>query len=221
MPIKATILFLVTLFHSDFHPKTNINGAVNDKKKESGTEYKLVKIENNIFLYSKWVPVEEKRLARRLKVVFTVDGSGSAILSELRHDERFSEWTKNCKTYYRVRTVNLNDWYSYIQFSVPWPLYNQDIILHYVVQVSQEKGITRIHIDGVPDLIKQFDRVTRILNFDGEWVIQDLENNKVRVEYSMFTNVKPSFPLWLTDPIIQNNLMKTMNAFRERVRGKY
>jgi hypothetical protein len=47
-----------------------------------------------------------------------------------------------------------------------------------------------------------------------------LENNKVRVEYSMFTNVKPSFPLWLTDPIIQNNLMKTMNAFRDRVRGK-
>jgi hypothetical protein len=211
----------MTLFHPDHAIKTSLNYAANDKKKAAETEYKLLKVDNNIFLYSKWVPVDDTRLARRLKVVFVVEGSAAGILSELRHDETFSQWMKNCKSYYRVRTVSLNDWYSYVQYSVPWPLYNQDLILHYMVRDTQEKGTTRIQIEGVPNLIKTFDRVTRIMNFDGEWIMQELENNKVRVEYSMFTNIKPSFPLWITDPIIQNNLLRTMGAFREKVKGKH
>jgi hypothetical protein len=221
MIIKAAILFLATLLHPDFRQETALIDAPNGKKKESGTEYKLLKIENNIFLYSKWIPVDDTRMARRLKIIFIVEGSVSAILTELRHDDHFPLWMKNCKTYYRVRTVNPDEWYSYVQFSVPWPLYNQDLILHYMVQDHEEKGIIRIHLEGIPDLIKKFDRVTRILHFEGDWIMQELENNRIRVKYSVFTNVKPSYPLWITDPIIQNNLLKSMNAFREKVRGKY
>jgi hypothetical protein len=221
MPIKPAILFLAILFNSDFRSNPSLNNVSSNKKKETGSDYKLVKCENNIFLFSKWIQVDETRQARRLKIVFVVDGSVTAIISELRHDEHFTQWMKNTNTYYRVRTVSPTEWYSYVQFSVPWPLNNQDLILHYTTQEPEEKGIARIHLEGMPDLIKKFDRVTRILNFDGDWIMQELENNKVRVEYYVFSNVKPSFPLWITDPIIQNNLMKTMIAFREKVKGKY
>jgi len=50
MTIKVFILFLVTLFCHDRSSDTLVIKTGEGKKKETGTEYKLLKIDNNIYV---------------------------------------------------------------------------------------------------------------------------------------------------------------------------
>ncbi|MFH1296571.1 MAG: hypothetical protein ABIJ04_04775 [Bacteroidota bacterium] len=178
----------------------------------------LVKDVSGIQIFTRWIPVTESRSARQIKSELVMKGTIATVLSVLRNDRSFTKWMNGTKDYYRVKTIDSSQWYSYVQFSIPWPLNNQDCIIKYEVSEDPPGGKTMIRLTGTPSYIRHFEGVTRIPHMEGSWIITNLGHNKVKVEYSMFSNQKPSFPRWITDPIIQNNLLKTMAAFHDEVK---
>ncbi|MCX6245909.1 MAG: hypothetical protein NTU98_14540 [Bacteroidetes bacterium] len=180
-------------------------------------EFTVVKEESGIRISEKWIPVTSTRSARQVRCEFTVEGSVASVISVLHDDLSFTKWMKGTKTYYRVKTIDPGHWYSYVQFHLPWPLHNQDCIIRYEVSTDAADGKTVIRMTGDPGFLKQFEDVTRIPNMEGSWKFTDLGNNRVGVEYRMFTNQAPKFPRWITDPIVHSNLLKTMDAFRSNV----
>ena len=184
-----------------------------EQKNINDPGFTLVKDVSGIRIFTRWIPVTESRSARQIKAVLVMDGTVAAVLSVLSDDKSFTKWMNATKDYYRVRTIDSRQWYSYVQFSVPWPLNNQDCIIKYELTEDPAAGKTFISLTGMPSLLRPFEGVKRIPHMEGSWIITDLGKNKVMVEYIMFSNQKPSFPRWITDPIIQNNLLKTMEAF--------
>lgn len=178
-------------------------------------EFTLSKADGNIRIYSRWIPVDETRSARQLKAEFTVESTPDRILSVLREERSLPDWMQHTETCYRVRSLGPGDWYSYIRFDVPWPLSNQDCILHYEVMQSGNGESIRVKGTGVPDFMRSFEGVKRIGHLEIEWILTRVGEGRTRVEYKVFSNLTPSFPRKITDPIIQNNLMDSMNAFRD------
>ncbi len=182
---------------------------------EPGTDqFTLVKEEQHIRIYCRWVPVDATRNARQLKAEFTVNESPDRIVRLLRDDSRVTGWMKNTSMYYRVRTLNDTNWYSYIRFSVPWPLSNQDCVLHYSLSGPSSRGEVRIMARSEPELLRTFDGVKRIAHLEAEWILDPVGPRTTRVQYLLFSRQPSRYPRGITDPIIRNNLYETMYAFR-------
>jgi hypothetical protein len=191
------------------------NGSAGDEGSNSST-YILVKADAGIRIFTRWIPVDETRSGKEVKAEFIVNGTVDEVLSVLRDDKSFITWMNATKVYYRVKTVDDNQWFSYVQFATPWPLNNRDIVIRYEVE-NTRPGKILVRMTGEPSYLHTFDGVKRIRHMIGSWGITDLGNNTVMVEYTMFSNQKAEFPLWITDPIIQKSLVRTMTAFRGAV----
>jgi len=217
MKTRMLIAVMILLVSTSFKPGNE--GMETGKISEKGNpgEFKLVKNVSDIRISTRWIPVTEDRSARQIKAEYVINGPVSKVLSVLCNDASFVKWMKGIKDYYRLKTVNPVQWYSYIQFGLPWPLQNQDCIIKYEIAENAQKGITVVSLTGMPAFLKSFDGVDRIPHMEGTWRLTDLGNNKVGVEYMMYSNQKSKFPRWITDPIIQKSMVETMDAFRSMV----
>jgi hypothetical protein len=222
MKTKTTTLLvlLVFLLNSGFNKETRNNIFSNDPSTiDVNAKFNLVRSDDNISIYTRWIPVTETRSTRQLKAEFVIDCPAEKVISVLRDEKSYTKWMKATKTYYRLKTINTNQWYSYVQFSIPWPLNNQDCILKYEVHQNTELSRTEITLIGEPDFLQTYEGVERISHMEGSWVITQIGPGKSRVEYLVYSKQAPKFPTWITDPLIQKNLLKTMNAFRNIVKN--
>ena len=185
--------------------------------KQQNTDFILIKQDKNINIYAKWIKVDDKRSARQLKAGFFVNASFEKIMNVIKDDKRITQWMKNTKSYYIIKTIDRNNWYSYVQFSIPWPFNNQDCIIKYEILTPNAFSQYVIRFSGVPDYLQEYKNVKRISHMEGVWKLMYVDKNKTRIEYEMFSKQAPTYPRWISDPIIQSNLISTMNAFREMV----
>jgi hypothetical protein len=222
MKTKTTILliFLSFLLTSGFRTSTKETDLMDDSaSSDKSTTFILVRSDENVSIFTRWIPATETRLTRQIKAEFVIDRPIDKIVSVLKDEKSYPLWMKSTKSYYRLKTVNENQWFAYIQFSIPWPLNNQDCILKYEVHESSEAHRTEICLVGEPDFLKTYEGVERISHMEGSWIITQIDSGKSQVEYYMYSKQAPKFPTWITDPLIQKNLLKTMNAFRDIVKN--
>jgi hypothetical protein len=219
----TTLLILLTFLLTSGFRTTSENSLIteNSSAPDKSAKFTLVRSDENVSIYTRWIPVNETRSTRQLKAEFVIDCPVEKVVSVLRDEKTYTQWMKASKTYFRLKTISENQWYSYVQFSIPWPLNNQDCILKYEVHENNELLRTEITLVGEPDFLKTYDGVERISHMEGSWVITQIGTGKSRVEYLVYSNQAPKFPTWITDPLIQKNLLKTMNAFREIVMNNY
>ncbi len=211
MSAKVAALLLITFFQG-------FSGFISEKSvKQQTTDFKLIKQDKNINIYARWIRVDDERSARQLKAEFTVSASFTKIFTLIKDEKRTTQWMKNTKSFYIITSVDQNNWYSYVQFSVPWPFNNQDCIIKYEIPTPDAFSQLEIRLIGYPNYLKANKGVTRINHFEGSWKLMYLGKNSTKIEYEMFSKQAPAFPRWITDPIIQHNLVSTMNAFREMV----
>lgn len=206
--MKSKILFIafaILVLNCSFTSKT---GEITP----NSNNFELVKSKNNISIYSRWIEVDKTRKVRQLKVDYMINSSISKIISVLQDDKHTTQWMKGSKTFYQLKSVDQNQWFSYVQFAIPWPFDNQDCVIKYEI-VRNSDFQTQIKLIGMPDYIKKNNGITRISHFEAVWTLKKISEQKTKVEYTVFSKQPSSFPRWATDPIIQNNLMETMIAF--------
>ena len=174
-------------------------------------DFTLVKAARGIALYERWYTVTSTVSAREIKATFTVRTEPAAALALLRNDMKGELWNKNANTY-EVVDIREHSWVSYIQYDLPWPLKNQDCVLEYNIRGEPDNlRITFRNIDHTAFPVKN--RVQRIPDIRGRWILRALDG-KVLVEYYISTKPSKTLPGWITDPIIRNNLLETVDAFR-------
>jgi hypothetical protein len=220
MKTKTTTLLLLLAFvmNSGFRGKPgNDMVPAGPADKEGNAPFTLARSDDDISIYIRWIPVNETRSARQLKAEFVMDCPAEHIISALRDEKTYTQWMKATKEYYRIKTISADQWYSYVQFSIPWPLNNQDCILKYEVRDLRESGKTEITLVSEPDLLRANEGIERISHMSGSWVITRLGNTKTHIAYYIFSKQAPRYPAWITDPLIQRNLLRTMSSFRDFV----
>lgn len=178
-------------------------------------KYTFIKRQNNISLYYQWIELPDKRKVRELKAELDIVASPEQIIATLKNEKLALNWLKGASEVKTLGSPTQNLWHTYIQYDIPWPLSNQDCIIRY----NHENSGNQHHIimTGVPKYIPEKDGITRIQHLQGAWIIVPTNRNVCKVFYSVFSNQAPTFPRWITDPIIQGNLINTMEAFKTTV----
>lgn len=182
----------------------------------SGGDFKLVKTSGRVSLYERWVEIEPGNKVRELKAEFTVDAGIDAALALLKDKSRVHRWMEGMEEFQVVETLS-DGWVSYIRYSIPWPLADQDVVMRF--KLVKNTGLYTASFQSSTHASRPVkEGVTRMQGVSGSWQFQAKSGNQTQVTYLIMTRNKSNFPKWMTDPIVQGNLLDTMNAFAEQAR---
>ena len=180
----------------------------------SGAEepFKLVKVRGGVSLYERWVTVQSGQKVRELKAEFTVEAGLSAVVNLLKDPLRASSWMQSLDQFDVLETHGAGRWTSYVRYRIPWPLNDQDVVLRY--ERSDVGKQTTIAFRSVSRASHpEQEGVSRMEGVSGAWVLTPKHAAQTQVVYTILTQNRSRFPRWMTDPIVQDNLLDTMNAF--------
>ena len=173
--------------------------------------YQLVKKAKGIELYERWYNITVDHLAREVKVIYNINASIESAEALITNENKATQWNK-ASCMYKIIPKNNNEWVSYIQYDLPWPMDNQDCVLQY--SVSSEEDTRIINFKSIQhEIFPSSKNVTRIEDINGKWIFRATATGTV-VEYSITTTPSPTLPRWVTDPLVRNNLIDTMDEFR-------
>ena len=190
-------------------PGSGVNPASNT--------YTLVRSDQNISIYTKWIPLNETISTRKVKAVFSCSAGVDDVVALVANDAAVTRWMSNVAAFSRLKNVSDREWYSYIRYGLPWPLSDQDCIVRYTVERSPEGKSARIFVEGMPVYLPANEGVSRISHLECEWVIYKTGDNRVLIEYSQYSKQPPKFPRKITDPLVQKALIRSLASFRSIV----
>ena len=177
--------------------------------------FKLVRARNGINLYERWVEIQPGLKVRELKAEFTTDAGVESLVALLKDATRAHRWMQGMEEFKVVENQGATAWTSYIRYSIPWPLEDQDILLKY--QSAGVKGLQTVSFQSTTHATyPEKSGVTRMKGVSGSWQFQPRSSGQTQVTYYIITKNKSSYPRWITDPIVQDNLLDTMDAFIEQ-----
>jgi hypothetical protein len=179
----------------------------------SEEEFKLVRTDKGISLYERWIPNAEDEKVREIKATFIVRADVAGIFRLMTSPAMGTDWNVNVKEYNVIPSGKENTWITYIKYSIPWPFEDQDCCLLY--QLRREEQYAEISFQSIShNRFPVYKNITRISGAKGKWQLQDLGNGNMRVTYLISTNRSKKVPRWISDPIVQGNLIETMTRFK-------
>ncbi|SIN71558.1 START domain-containing protein [Chitinophaga niabensis] len=179
----------------------------------SEEEFKLVRTDKGISLYERWIPNAEDEKVREIKATFVVRADLAGISRLMTSPAMGTDWNVNAKEYNVIPTTTENTWITYIKYSIPWPFEDQDCCLLY--HLRKEEQYAEITFESTAhSRFPVYKNITRISGAKGKWMLQDMGNGNMRVTYLISTNRSKKVPRWISDPIVQGNLIETMTRFK-------
>lgn len=179
--------------------------------------FTLVMNEKGISLYEKWVDIGNNRKARELKAVFTITCTQTAALALLQDESKGTSWNANASSFAIKDNVG-SGWVNYIEYDLPWPMDNQDCVLKH----NKTTGTNSIEVTFASTehtAFPQKKNTNRIPDIKGKWVFASDGSNQ-KVEYFITTSPSATLPRSITDPVVRNNLVKSMSSFKTLLEKK-
>ncbi len=181
------------------------------------SDFELVKAGQNIALYERWVK-HNGHTVRELKADFMVKAaSAEAVVALLKNPAKGPRWNTNASNYKIAYTSNETVWLTYVRYKIPWPMDDQDCSLKYSFNKSDlNNPVCNIYFEGIyTESFPVIKNVTRITGTKGKWVFEKAKDGNAKITYQIVTDKSASVPRWVSDPIIHDNLFKTITEFRK------
>ena len=192
------------------------------KDGRSQDDFVLVKKDDPVFIYERWItfpksdpPIE----AREVKGEFHFKNTVDEAVRLLKDEKRIFKWQSHVTEFRVFENEDANHWNEYSYHDIPWPVSDQDHLLKYWM-TRNEKGDIFIEFESFYDekLAPRKKGVTR-MDLSGSWTFQNAGNGKTKATYRILS-MPLNIPKFLTDPIIRNNMMTTIQEFIMLMEGR-
>ncbi|MFX1705403.1 START domain-containing protein [Chitinophaga sp. CC14] len=184
------------------------------------SEFKLVKQDNAIALYERWIPGAGGENVREIKAIFQVKCAIPAVIGLFKDQARGREWNTNASDYRIATAPDPHHWITYIKYDIPWPVDDQDCCLLYRYQ-EMTGDAAEVAFESITDhRFPLYNKTTRITGTRGKWIMAPLENGQLQITYMVTTDRSKKIPRWVSDPIIHDNLFRTMTKFKSLLENK-
>ena len=212
IPKSLRLIFLLTLVLYSGYPG---QAQRQEEELEVYEDWRLKKEKDGIQIYTRWIEAEEGRKARQMHAMMKVRASLHAAVISILDDGEVRNWLNRAKEYYHFDKKDDFHWYAYTQFSIPWPLDNQDLITFNTLSQEEKTKNVLVILEGRPDYRDEEKGVQRIPHFDGSWEFKPMPDGTIQVDYYIFTKTKPVLPRWIIDPIVEYGLWSTFSEMQK------
>lgn len=182
-------------------------------------DYKLVKKSGLVSLYEKWITAMNGEQAREIKIVFHVNASPEQAVALLKDQSKGSKWNKRADIYNILAGANDNSWFSYVRYDLPWPVGDQDCCLQYSMKTLPTA--TEVLFQSVTHTQFPLKKgVGRISGTRGKWLFEKGDGAKMKVTYIVSANRNSKLPRVITDPLVRDNMIESMDLFTSLLEKK-
>jgi hypothetical protein len=177
--------------------------------------FTLVKEEDGILIYERWLTypkTDPPVAAREVKGEFQFRNTIEEAVRLLKDEKRVSKWQSHVSEFRVYKKSDSTKWSEYSYHDIPWPVSDQDHLLAYTM-VQKENGEVLITFESyVDDKLAPVRKGVTRMELSGSWTFQKIDHNKVKATYRIFS-MPLAIPKFLTDPIIRNNMVTTIQEF--------
>jgi hypothetical protein len=172
--------------------------------------FEIVRQDERITLFERWTPYPgTSTSARQVKGIFEIAVSLPDAYNTIHSEEKIKAWQENILEY-KLIPKNDTSWTVYSRAEIPWPLDDQDYLLRYSLMEKNEKKIV-LSFEHCSDatimpVTKEADRTPTT----GKWILEKVSDQKTKVIY-VVTSMPVDYPRFITDRLVRNHLMETMN----------
>lgn len=179
--------------------------------KSCSEAFRLVKEDGTLRLYERWTAAG----VREIKAVFRVKAVIPAVVALLQNEKQGTSWNSGTTSYKIVRHPGDSGWITYVRYNIPWPLSDQDCCLGYVYRGRDNGGTAELMFESVSSShFPVYPNITRITGTKGRWILEEQPQGVLQITYFITTDRSKTIPRWVSDPIIHDNLFKTMSRFK-------
>ena len=185
-------------------------GWVSAQSASENDGYEVVRQDDKITMYERWTPYPGTSTNSRLiKCIFYARSDPANMFAHIYEEAKIKTWQENILEYV-ITPKNDTTWVAYSHYRIPWPLDNQDYLLTYVLHEKNDKKIvvsfTHLEDQKLGPIHDGVDRRPTI----GKWEFEKVADGKTKVIYTI-TSLPLNTPRFITDRIVHNNLMATIN----------
>jgi hypothetical protein len=184
--------------------------------KSPESEFKILKTRDGIDLYYRWVRMPDGNKVRQMKAVLAISANTEEVITLLKDESRALNWVSGAEQFKHLNQSSLSEWVTYIQFSVPWPLADQDCILEFT-SVRKKSGETVVKFKCNPDYANSVEGVKRMKDINGKFVIKPHADGTCTMECYFLSEKRSVIPRWITEPIITGNILNMLEAMRDEL----
>lgn len=136
---------------------------------------------------------------KAIKVVCELDATLTQVVAALMDVKSSEEWLYHTASNYIVKQVSSSELYYYSLVEMPWPVSNRDFIAHLIVSQDAVTKVVTIDAPCVADMVPVKDKVVRIANSMGKWILLPIDKGHVKIIYTLHADPGGSIPAWLTN----------------------
>jgi len=161
---------------------------------QSGDAWQLKKNDEGVNIYTRNV---ENSKIKAIKVECTLDATLTQMAAVLIDIKNGQDWLYHVSTSYVIKQVSPTELYYYSLVEMPWPVSNRDFIAH--LKVIQDPATKTVTIDApcLADMVPVKSKTVRVTDSNGQWVLNPLGKDKIKVVYTLHADPGGSLPAWL------------------------
>lgn len=184
-------------------------------------DWQQAKNSNGVTVYVRKIEAEPGRVEHQLKAEMEMTASLSAAVATLRDEKNLTSWINRAVECYNFNIRDNHYWNNYIQFHIPWPLNNQDVVTGNILSQDSVTRKVTLHIYDDNSKLPPRNHVDRIPSFEGSWTITPRENGKIFLSYTIYAGQKPWLPWWAISVFVEYGVWKTLIDMRDVIEEKY
>jgi hypothetical protein len=178
-------------------------------------DFVLVKKDGNVSIYERWIifPSSDPPIqAREVKGEFVFNNTIDAGLRLLQNEEKIKQWQSHVSEFKVFKSEDSSLWYEYSYHDIPWPVSDQDHLLVYSIDKRSPNDMFIAFESRRDERLAPLRKGVTRMTLAGSWTFEKIDADKVKATYRILS--KPlNIPKFLTDPIIRNNMMTTIQEF--------
>ena len=145
----------------------------------------------------------------------TMNGSIESFRQILWAVDEYANWMPDCKSAQVVKEVSSQDLTYHMKLKVPFPFANRDIVQQMIFE--EEEDLLRISLVNWPDDLEPEEKYVRMPEAEGKWVVQQISDEQVAIEFSYFADPGGDIPAWLVNSFVVKNPYTMLTRIREKM----
>lgn len=176
--------------------------------------WNLISEKDGIKVYSKAV---ETSKVKAVRVECFMKSSASQLVHLLMDLPVASEWVSHTKSCTLVKKISPSELFYYSEVGLPWPLENRDFVAHIKVTQDPDTKIVTVNAPAVPGWVAEKKGIVRITHSIGHWVITPLQQDQVKVEYTLQVDPGGIIPAWMVNMLAAQGPTESFKNMRKQL----
>jgi len=178
-------------------------------------DWKLEKDKDGVKVYTRFPPGEKYK---EFRAITTLEGTISNAVALLGDIQVASDWYAHVKQASVLEKYNSRQSIVHIELNLPFPADDRDMIAFFDFRHDPETGVVEATVTGNPDYAPPLEKSIRILRLNGSWKFIPLDDNKVEVQYQLFSDPRGNLPAWIVNIFIVDDPFRSLRNMQQFVK---